>query len=126
MKIDGKRITADEGKTLRRKKDGFYVGRDVVLGYTYYIGGEKLDEPHLEVSEDYEEVDELISDDDELFVDVVNEDEAPTEHESSEERNKEEMNPKRRRPTIRDYDELMSRVAIIEKNISSLESIINQ
>lgn len=58
MRIDGSTIFADEGWILRRKSDKELKGTFLTLGYTYYIGGVKLDEPHLEVPEDYEEVTE--------------------------------------------------------------------
>ena len=47
---------ADEGKVFRRISDGVIFGSGIYLGYTYYIGGEKLSEPKLEVIEDFEEV----------------------------------------------------------------------
>ena len=56
-KNDPKHIIADEGKVFKRKSDGFIYGEEIYLGYTYYIGGKKLDEPHLEVVEDFEEID---------------------------------------------------------------------
>ena len=55
---DSNTIYAAEGKMLRRKSDGWLAGGEISLGYTYYIGGKKLDVPHLEVPEDYEEVDD--------------------------------------------------------------------
>lgn len=45
-----------EGKVWRRKSDGMMT-EESLLGYTYYIGGQKLDEPHWETKEDYELVD---------------------------------------------------------------------
>lgn len=60
MKVDknnSKHIIADEGKVFKRISDGFIFGNEIYLGYTYYIGGKKLDEPHLEVVEDFEEID---------------------------------------------------------------------
>lgn len=51
-------IKASEGKVFRRKSDGFIYGKEISLGYTYYINNQKLDEPHLEVPEDFEEIDE--------------------------------------------------------------------
>ena len=57
-KNNSKHIIADEGKVFKRKSDGFIYGEEIYLGYTYYIGGKKLDEPHLEVVEDFEEIDE--------------------------------------------------------------------
>ncbi len=56
-KNNSKHIIADEGKIFQRKSDGFIYGEEIYLGYTYYIGGKKLDEPHLEVVEDFEEID---------------------------------------------------------------------
>lgn len=51
-------IIADEGKVLRRIEDGHIYGSDIYLGYSYYIGGELLSEPHLDVPEDFEEIDD--------------------------------------------------------------------
>ena len=56
-KNNSKHIIADEGKVFKRISDGFIYGKEIYLGYTYYIGGKKLDEPHLEVVEDFEEID---------------------------------------------------------------------
>lgn len=56
MKIEGNKITAEEGKVFKRKSDGFVYGNEIYLGYTYFIGGKELAEPHLEVPEDFEEV----------------------------------------------------------------------
>lgn len=33
-------------------------GKEIYLGYTYYLGGKPLDEPLMELPEHYEEVDE--------------------------------------------------------------------
>lgn len=49
---------ADEGKVFRRISDGVVFGSEIYLGYTYYIGDEKLSEPKLEVIEDFEEVED--------------------------------------------------------------------
>lgn len=46
-----------EGKVYRRKSDGFILEGGDTLGYTYYLGGVKLDEPHWETQEDYELID---------------------------------------------------------------------
>ena len=56
MIIDGNRIAAEEGKTLRRIADKTEVGSEYYLGYIYYIGGVKLDEPRLETPADFEEL----------------------------------------------------------------------
>ena len=52
-----KKIVASKGKVLRRISDGFIAGPDLYLGYTYYLHGEKLDEPLSELPEHYEEID---------------------------------------------------------------------
>jgi hypothetical protein len=53
------KITAQEGKVFRRKEDGMIYGKEISLGYTYYINGKKLKEPHLDAPEDFEEIDEI-------------------------------------------------------------------
>lgn len=60
------KITASEGKVFRRKSDGFIYGKEINLGYTYYINNIKLNESHLEVPEDFEEIDEIPEDLEEL------------------------------------------------------------
>ena len=50
---------ADEGKVFKRISDGFIYGNEIYLGYTYYLNGEKLQEPKLEVIEDFEEVEDI-------------------------------------------------------------------
>lgn len=56
--IDNNHIVADEGKRFRRIADGRLYGKKIALGYSYYIGGVKLDEPHLDTPEDFEEIDD--------------------------------------------------------------------
>ena len=56
-------IKASEGKVFRRISDGFIFGEEINLGYTYYIGGEKLEEPLLELPEHFEEIDKPIKED---------------------------------------------------------------
>ena len=53
-------IKASEGKVFRRISDRFIFGKEVHLGYTYYIGGNKLEEPLLELPEHFEEIDEPV------------------------------------------------------------------
>jgi hypothetical protein len=53
-------ITADEGKVFRRIADGQVYGKEISLGYSYYIGGVRLAEPHLDVPEDFEQIDEPV------------------------------------------------------------------
>ena len=59
MKIDElnpNHITAEKGMILKRISDGFSYGNETYLGYTYYLNGEKLDEPLLELPEHYEQI----------------------------------------------------------------------
>ena len=60
MQIEQKTITtikADGGKLLVRKSDGWVAGEQVTLGYNYYEAGVALSKPHLEVPDDYMEID---------------------------------------------------------------------
>ena len=49
-------LYAGLGKTLKRISDGMIFCPEITLGYTYYLGGNKLDEPLLELEEHYERV----------------------------------------------------------------------
>ena len=53
-------IIAQEGKVFRRIADGQIYGKKIFLGYSYYINGVKLEVPHADTAEDFEEVDEVI------------------------------------------------------------------
>lgn len=58
MKIENvitTKITADEGMLLRRKSDGWVVGKSIPLGYNYYEAGLGLPEKSWETPDDYEE-----------------------------------------------------------------------
>lgn len=60
MRIDeknGNHLIAEDGKVLRRISDESIAGREIWLGYTYYLNGEKLSTPFEELPEHYEEVD---------------------------------------------------------------------
>lgn len=66
MRVDPnneKHIIADDGKVLIRKSDDLIYGKEIYLGYTWYIGNVKLTEPHLETVEDFDEIDEPNNDD---------------------------------------------------------------
>ena len=66
MKIDTNNqnhILAEEGMVFKRISDGFIYGDEIHLGYTQYLNGELLDEPLLELSEHFEEVEDLIEED---------------------------------------------------------------
>lgn len=58
--MENKIIKAGEGKVFRRISDGFIFGKEISLGYTYYLNGEKLNEPLLELPEHFEEIDEQV------------------------------------------------------------------
>lgn len=51
------KVKPDEGKVLQRIADGLTFDGELILGYIWYIGGVKLDEPHWETPDDYIEVD---------------------------------------------------------------------
>ena len=59
-KLNNKHILADEGKVLRRISDGQLFGNEIYLGYTYYLSGEELTEPLLELPEHYEEINDPV------------------------------------------------------------------
>lgn len=56
MTQEGQVLRASEGKVLKRKGTEEIFGNEIYLGYSYYIGGVKLEEPHLDVADDFEEV----------------------------------------------------------------------
>ena len=49
-------IKADEGKVFRRISDGQIYGNEISLGYSYYMNGVKLDTPHLDTPDDFEQI----------------------------------------------------------------------
>lgn len=57
MIIDGNHIIADEGKVFRRIGTEEILGNEIYLGYSYYINGVRQDPPHLDVPDDFEEID---------------------------------------------------------------------
>lgn len=54
------KIKAENGKVFRRIADGQIYGNEISLGYSYYINGVKLNEPHLDTEDDFEQIDEPI------------------------------------------------------------------
>ena len=58
MENEIKIIKADKGKVFRRIADGQIYGKEISLGYSYYIGGVRLTEPHLDIPEDFEQINE--------------------------------------------------------------------
>ena len=57
MTIEGNHIIATEGKVFRRIGTEDLFGEEIYLGYSYYVNGQKLAEPHLDIPEDFEEID---------------------------------------------------------------------
>ena len=57
MIVEGNHIIAENGKVFRRIGTEDLFGNEIYLGYSHYIGGVKLEEPHLDVPEDFEEID---------------------------------------------------------------------
>lgn len=51
-------MIADKGKVFRRIADGRIYGKEIYLGYSYYMNGVKLEVPHLDVPEDFEQIEE--------------------------------------------------------------------
>ena len=58
MIIEGNHIIADEGKVFRRIVSGEIYGKEIYLGYSYYIGGVLQEPPHQDVPEDFEEIED--------------------------------------------------------------------
>lgn len=58
MKQKGNHIIADEGKIFRRIVSGEVFGKEIYLGYSHYIGGILQNPPHLDIPEDFEEIDD--------------------------------------------------------------------
>ena len=50
-------LIADEGKVLKRKNTEDIYGEEISLGFSHYIGGVKLETPHKDIPEDFEEID---------------------------------------------------------------------
>jgi hypothetical protein len=61
-KIKNNTIKAGKGKVFRRIADGFMAGNTLYLGKTYYVAGKLLDKPLDELPEHYEEIDEVVID----------------------------------------------------------------
>lgn len=60
--MEHKTIYAGLGKTLKRLSDGMDFGSEITLGYTHYLGGEKLATPLWELPEHYERVEIPLAD----------------------------------------------------------------
>ncbi len=50
-------IYAEEGKVFQRIADGMIYDNEITLGLTYFINGVRLDKPHHDTAEDFEQID---------------------------------------------------------------------
>jgi len=58
-------IIAEEGKVFRRIGTEDVFGEEMTLGYSYYINGVLQNPPHLDVPEDFEEIDAPVEEEEE-------------------------------------------------------------
>ena len=122
MKIDelnNNHITAEEGKVLRRISDGQLFGNEIYLGYTYYLSGEKLEEPLLELPEHYEEIDDPAEETILIDEDTPLED-TDIEAETIEDEPQPDVEQKKR-ITVADYHKLEKQVALLMRMIGGTE-----
>lgn len=126
MKIDelnNNHITAEEGKVFRRISDSQLFGNEIYLGYTYYLSGEKLEEPLLELPEHYEEIDDpadqetVLIDEDTPLEDEVTDIE---ETETIEDEPKTDVEQKKR-ITVADCHKLEKQVAMLIRIMGGIE-----
>lgn len=120
-KLNNKHILADEGKVLRRISDGQLFGNEIYLGYTYYLSGEKLEEPFLELPEHYEEIDDP-ADEETILID----EDTPLKDTDIEETETIEDEPKtdveqKKRITVADYHKLEKQVAMLIRIMGGTE-----
>ena len=76
--LNNNHLIADEGKVLRRLSDGWIAGKEIYLGYAYYLNEVLLSEPLQELPEHYEEIDaeeEIILDEETELIEVVSDEE---------------------------------------------------
>ena len=124
MKIDelnNNHITAEEGKVLRRISDSQLFGNEIYLGYTYYLAGEELAEPLLELPEHYEEIDDP-ADEETILID----EDTPLKDTDIEETETIEDEPKtdveqKKRITVADYHKLEKQVEMLMKMMGGIE-----
>ena len=123
MKIDelnNNHITAEEGKVLRRISDGQLFGNEIYLGYAYYLSGEKLEEPLLELPEHYEEIDDPAEETILIDEDTPLEDTDIEEAITIEDERKPDVEQKKR-ITVADYHKLEKQVAMLIQIIGGTE-----
>lgn len=121
--LNNNHILAEEGKVFRRISDGQLFGREIYLGYAYYIAGELLAEPLLELPEHYEEIDDPV-DEETVLID----EDTPLEDENTDieetEATKDEPIPDvepKKRITVADYHRLEKQVALLMQMIGGVE-----
>lgn len=54
--MNEKHIIADDGKVFQRIVSKEIFGKEIYLGYSYYIGGVLQDPPHEDKISDFEEI----------------------------------------------------------------------
>ena len=123
MKIDelnNNHITAEEGKVFRRISDSQLFGNEIYLGYTYYLSGEKLEEPLLELPEHYEEIDDPAEETILIDEDTPLEDTNIEEAETIEDEPQPDVEQKKR-ITVADYHKLEKQVAFLMQMMGGTE-----
>lgn len=105
--LNNRHLIAEEGKVLRRISDDWVAGSEIYLGYAYQIGGNKLDEPLLELPEHYEEIDAPVED--EVILDEVT-DLEPDEVLTDEPAQEESLPDQPKKVTLSDYRALEEKV----------------
>lgn len=105
--LNNKHLLAEEGKVLRRIADGWVAGKEIYLGYAYWIYGKMLEEPLLELPEHYEEIDAPIED--KVILDEVT-DLEPDEVLTDEPALEESLPDQPKKVTLSDYRKLEQKV----------------
>lgn len=118
---NNRHLIASEGKVFRRISDKWIAGIEIYLGYTYYLFGEKLAIPLLELPEHYEEIDKsMVPDTGSLLSeDKVLEDKVEYVGGNNNEKALVETEHKRV-VTIADYEDLENQVAILKESIKKI------
>ena len=122
--LNNNHILAEEGKVFRRISDGQLFGREIYLGYAYYIAGELLAEPLLELPEHYEEIDDPVEEETVLIDEDMPLEENMDESrllEEKEEESETTEEPVRRRVTVADYHRLEKQVELLMQMIGGVE-----
>lgn len=100
-------IVAEEGKVFRRISDQVIFGKEIYLGYTYYLNGEKLEVPLLELPEHFEEIDAPVEE--EVILDEVT-DLEPDEVLTDEPAQEDSLSDQPQKVTLSDYRALEEKV----------------